>query len=68
MRYFLGVVVGATKTHALIADEIGNVIGFGQAGPGNHEVVGYPGLQCDVQDWVSQALQGSGLNACQVKS
>lgn len=67
MRYFLGVDVGATKTHALIADETGNVIGFGQAGPGNHEVVGYPGLQRAVQDCVNQALQGSGLTVWQVE-
>ncbi len=40
MRYFLGVDVGATKTHALIADEAGAGVGFGAGGPGNHEVVG----------------------------
>ena len=44
MRYFLGVDIGATKTHALIADATGRVVGFGQAGPGNHETVGYEGL------------------------
>jgi N-acetylglucosamine kinase-like BadF-type ATPase len=44
-RYFVGADVGGTKTRLVIADESGNVIGFGQAGPGNHETVGYEGLR-----------------------
>ena len=32
-RYFLGVDVGATKSHALIADETGRAVGFGPPGP-----------------------------------
>ena len=42
--YFLGVDIGGTKSHALIADETGRAIGFGEAGPGNYEDVGYAGL------------------------
>ena len=42
--YFLGVDIGSTKTHALVCDELGRVLGFGESGPGNHEVVGYAGL------------------------
>lgn len=44
MHYFLGIDVGGTKTHALIADETGATIGLGKAGAGNHEGVGYAGL------------------------
>jgi N-acetylglucosamine kinase-like BadF-type ATPase len=33
MSFYLGVDVGATKTHALIADESGRVRGFGRGGP-----------------------------------
>ena len=33
-----------SKSHALVADETGRVLGFGSAGAGNHEVVGYEGL------------------------
>ena len=43
-RYYLGVDIGATKSHGVIADENGRAVGFGAAGPGNHEVVGYDGL------------------------
>ena len=31
MRFFLGVDVGSSKTHAVIADETGTCIGFGKA-------------------------------------
>jgi N-acetylglucosamine kinase-like BadF-type ATPase len=44
MKYFLGIDVGSSKTHALIADEAGQGIGFGRAGGGNHQGVGYEGL------------------------
>ena len=43
-RYYLGVDVGATKSHALIADESGRAVGFAAAGPGTRQVVGYDGL------------------------
>ena len=54
-RYFLGVDIGATKSHALIADEAGRAAGFGDAGPGNHEVVGYDGLTAVLQEIAAQA-------------
>lgn len=44
MRYFLGVDIGSTKSHACVADETGQVLGFGSAGAGNHESVGYEGM------------------------
>ena len=44
MRYFLGADLGATKTHTLIADETGLIVGFGESGPGNHETVGFDGM------------------------
>ena len=45
MRYYLGVDIGGTKSHALLTDEAGNALSFAEAGPGNHEVVGYDGLR-----------------------
>ncbi len=44
MRYFLGIDTGATKSHALIADETGQIVGFGEGGTGNPEIIGYDGL------------------------
>jgi N-acetylglucosamine kinase-like BadF-type ATPase len=65
-RYFLGADIGSTKTHALIADEMGSVVGFGQGGPGNHEVVGYGGLAAALETAVSQAMAAAGLAKEQV--
>jgi len=56
MQYFLGVDVGGSKTHALIADETGQFCGFGTGGAGNWEVVGYDGLQNVLSAILAQAL------------
>jgi len=41
---YLGLDVGSSKTHALIADAAGRCVGFGAAGAGNYQTVGYDGL------------------------
>lgn len=66
LRTFLGVDTGGSKTHALIADESGQALGFGAAGPGNHEVVGYDGLSASLKTAVSQALGSAGLSPSQI--
>lgn len=38
MNIFLGVDAGGTKTHALIVDETGRVLGQGYSGNGNHQI------------------------------
>ena len=48
-KFYLGVDVGSSKTHALITDGAGKALGFGEGGAGNHEVVGYPGLMRAVE-------------------
>jgi N-acetylglucosamine kinase-like BadF-type ATPase len=65
-RYYLGVDIGATKSHALIADETGRAVGFGQGGPGNHEVVGYEGLTAVLNDIVLQAEAVAGIWRAQI--
>lgn len=66
MPYFLGVDVGSSKTHALLADEQGQVVGFGQSGAGNHETVGYDGLSRAVQQAAGRALAAAGIGKEQV--
>lgn len=61
MRYFIGTDLGGTKTHTIIVDENGQVVGFGEAGPGNHQSVGYDGTSKTLHTALSQALQSSGL-------
>lgn len=64
--YYLGADLGGTKTHCMIADENGRVIGFSQSGPGNHESVGYKGFQNNLHQAVNSALEMAGLSKDQI--
>jgi N-acetylglucosamine kinase-like BadF-type ATPase len=66
MSYYLGIDIGATKSHALLADENGRAVGFGEGGPGNHEVVGYEGLTATLREITSQALADAGIRREQI--
>lgn len=61
MRYFLGADLGSTKTHTLIVDETGTVLGFSKSGPGNHETVGYDGMFHAMQSGLEGALSAARL-------
>ncbi len=65
-RYFLGADVGSTKTHVLIADDQGHAVGFGSAGPGNHETVGYDGLVAALAAAADQALAAARIPKDQI--
>lgn len=64
--YFLGVDVGGTKSHALIADEAGRAVGFGECGPGNYESVGWEGLRAALLAVSEQALVSAGISRAQL--
>ena len=66
MRYYLGADLGATKTHALIADENGAALGFGESGPGNHETVGYDGMYASMQTALEQAVNACALTKADI--
>jgi N-acetylglucosamine kinase-like BadF-type ATPase len=66
MQYYLGVDVGGTKTHALIADEDGQAIGFATGGPGNWEGVGYDGLTSVLLDVTARATRDTKINLNQI--
>lgn len=66
MRYFLGIDVGSSKTHALIVDETGQCLGFGQSGGGNHQGVGYEGLSRVLRESFSIACEMSGVEAASI--
>ncbi len=61
MRYFLGIDIGNTKSHAVIADELGQCLGFGLAGPGSWEAIGWEAAVRVLHDIVDQALAGAGI-------
>jgi len=62
MKYFLGIDVGSSKTHALIVDETGKCVGFGKAGSGNHQSVGYDGLENVLKESFDGALKMAGVD------
>jgi N-acetylglucosamine kinase-like BadF-type ATPase len=66
--YFLGIDIGGTKSHALIADGLGNAVGFGIYGPGNHEEVGYEGLRLALKTVSEKALLMARLTRSQISA
>jgi N-acetylglucosamine kinase-like BadF-type ATPase len=66
MRYFLGVDIGATKSHALIVEENGRAVGFGQGGSGNYETVGWDGLRQTLHTITGRALASAAISRAQV--
>jgi N-acetylglucosamine kinase-like BadF-type ATPase len=66
MRYFLGVDVGGTKSHAVIADENGRALALGGGGTGNHESIGLDGFESLLHSITHQALAGAGITSHQI--
>lgn len=62
-RYFLGVDVGNTKSHAMICDDQGRLLALAHGSQGNHEVVGREGLTATLHAIVDDALRQAGLHA-----
>lgn len=65
-KYFLGVDVGATKTHAMIASERGEILSLGKAGRGNPTLIGYDKFGEVVRKAVEQALTQAKLKPGQL--
>jgi N-acetylglucosamine kinase-like BadF-type ATPase len=66
MKYYLGIDIGGSKSHALIADQNGRVTGWGQGGSGNHESVGMDGLRQVLQEVTQQAVASAGIQPAQI--
>jgi N-acetylglucosamine kinase-like BadF-type ATPase len=60
MTLVLGIDGGGTKTHAVIADADGAVLGFATSGPANWEVVGLRGAGESLREASRRALQAAG--------
>ncbi len=63
MRYVLGMDVGGTKTHCLIASEDGAIAGFGAAGCGSYEYHGVGPALAENRKAVDAALAAAGTTA-----
>lgn len=66
-EYYLGIDIGGTKTHSLLATADGKAVGFGEAGTGNHEAVGYDGMEEVLIDTTRQALSMAEVEIAEVK-
>jgi N-acetylglucosamine kinase-like BadF-type ATPase len=64
--FFLGVDTGSTKSHALLSDQNGRILGFGEGGPGNWEGVGWHGARQTIGNIVNQALAAAGIEPAQL--
>ncbi|MBN1221253.1 MAG: hypothetical protein JXM69_20180 [Anaerolineae bacterium] len=64
--YFLGVDTGATKSHALVADEAGRALGLAAGGPGNPMSIGYEAFAGLLADLTHQAVTAAGINKDQI--
>jgi N-acetylglucosamine kinase-like BadF-type ATPase len=60
-HFYLGIDVGGTKSHALIADEQGQAVGFGESGPGNWESVGWEGTHAVLDSIITRAVSQAGI-------
>jgi N-acetylglucosamine kinase-like BadF-type ATPase len=68
MTVVLGVDGGGTKTHAVVADSDGRVLGASVNGPSNWEVVGIGGTGAALRVAVMSALGAAGLEASSVEA
>jgi len=64
MRYFLGIDTGSTKSHALIADESGQALGFAESGRGNP--YNFEIFSALLQEITTRALDMAGLGVQQI--
>jgi len=63
MLMFLGVDAGGTKTVAVLANEKGQIVGYGKAGPGNYQAVGLKTSIEAITSAVRTALASAGTSA-----
>ncbi len=61
-NYYLGVDTGATKTHVLISDHLGNIKSFLEGGPGNPQSIGgYGALERLLSEVLKRACKQAGI-------
>ncbi|NJN55640.1 MAG: ATPase [Anaerolineae bacterium] len=62
----LGIDTGATKSHALLTDGHGRILGFAEGGPGNWESVGWAGTRAVLDNIISQVVGQAGIDRAQI--
>jgi N-acetylglucosamine kinase-like BadF-type ATPase len=67
MGIVLGVDGGASKTHALVVDEFGRILGYGKAGPANHQIRGLAPALAEIKRAVRAAIECGELSGTAVE-
>ena len=68
MSYFLGIDGGATKSHVVLSNGTGRLVGEGQNGPSNYHIVGVEQAASNLSAAILQALAGSAVSPTEVKA
>jgi N-acetylglucosamine kinase-like BadF-type ATPase len=65
-NYLLGIDIGNSKTHALLATLSGEAVGFAEAGCGSYEVLGAEGYTQAMQEITSLVLANAGASKADI--
>jgi N-acetylglucosamine kinase-like BadF-type ATPase len=68
MTIVLGVDGGGSKTHAVIVDDQGQLLGFATNGPSNWETAGLRGAQDAIREAAERALSFGGRRFDELRS
>ncbi|MBQ7885259.1 MAG: hypothetical protein IJ313_00030 [Clostridia bacterium] len=66
MKYVLGLDQGGSKTHAVVADMEGNILGIGCGAGACHSVIGLEAASAAIYDASMQAISAAGLTTAQI--
>ena len=64
--YLLGIDTGSSKTHAMLTDLFGNVLGLGEAGCGNYESIGEVRFADAMRTAVNGALMAASVDKTEI--
>ena len=68
VSYFLGIDGGATKTHIVLSDRTGRLVGEGQGGPSNYHIVGIEEAGANLCATISQTMAESAVAPTDVQA
>lgn len=66
VKYVLGLDQGGSKTHAVVADMEGNILGIGCGAGACHSVIGLEAATAAIYDASMQAVNAAGITAAQI--
>ena len=68
VAYYLGIDGGATKSHIVLSNGTGRMVGEGQSGPSNYHIVGVEQAASNLSAAIAQALTHSVASPSEVKA